>query len=407
MTDDSYEVAQGAVGAGPLAGVRVLDLTSVVMGPYATQILGDLGADVISVEDPKGDTNRIMGSGPEPGLTGVALNLLRNKRNVCLDLKHPAGREAFLRIVATCDVLVTNLRPAPLARLGLGYDTIRRVRPDIVMCQAHGWPSDGPNANAPAYDDVIQGVTGVADTFARQSGRPALAPTLIADKVSGLTIVYAVLAALFHRERTGEGQFVEVPMVDAISSFTLVEHGAAAIPEPSLGPAGYPRILIPERRPYPTADGWITVLPYSTKDYNALFVEGGRHDLVDDPRILTATARMQHASDLYAVVEQILPLRTTEYWVDFCARHDIPAGPLRSLDELVGELPLEEHPHVGSYHHIPSPVRFDRSPTSVRRHAPRLGEHSVEVLREVGYDAAHVAAMIDAGAVRSHGSIRG
>lgn len=406
MTDDSFEVAPSAVGSGPLAGVRVLDLTSVVMGPYATQILGDLGAEVICVEDPKGDTNRIMGPGPEPGLSGVALNLLRNKRNVCLDLKHPTGREAFLRIAATSDVLVTNLRPAPLARLGLGYDAVRSVRPDIIMCQAHGWPSDGPSANAPAYDDVVQAVTGVADTFARQSGRPALAPTLIADKVSGLTIVYAVLAALFHRERTGEGQFVEVPMVDAISSFTLVEHGAAAIPEPPLGPAGYPRILIPERRPYATADGWIAVLPYSTKDYNALFVEGGRTELVDDPRILTATARMQHASELYAVVEQILPTRTTAFWVDFCARNDIPAGPLRTLDDLVAELPLEEHPRVGSYHHIPSPVRFDRTPASVRRHASRLGEHSVEVLREVGYDASDVAAMIDAGAVRSPGFIR-
>lgn len=386
---------------GPLAGIRVLDLTSVVMGPYATQILGDLGAEVISVEDPKGDTNRIMGAGPEPGLTGVALNLLRNKRNVCLDLKHPAGREAFLRIAATCDVLVTNLRPAPLARLGLDYDTIRSVRPDIVMCQAHGWPSDSSSPNAPAYDDVIQAVTGVADTFARQSGRPALAPTLIADKVSGLTIVYAVLAALFHRERTGEGQFVEVPMVEAISSFTLVEHGAAAIPEPPLGPAGYPRILIPERRPYATADGWIAVLPYSTKDYNALFAEGGRGDLVDDRRILTAPARMQHASELYAVIEQILPMRTTEFWVDFCAHHDIPAAPVRTLDEVVADLPLAEHPHVGAYRQIPSPVRFGSSPTSVRRGAPRLGEHSAEVLLEVGYGADEVAALLSSGAARS------
>jgi hypothetical protein len=166
---------------GALAGVRILDLTSVVMGPYATQILGDLGAEVISVEEAGGDTNRIMGPGPEPGLTGVAMNLLRNKRNVCLDLKHPGGRDAFLRIAATCDVYVTNLRPAPLARLGLDYAAISAVRPDIVMVQAHGWPSDGPDANKPAYDDVIQAGSGIAHTFQLQSGTPALAPTLVAS----------------------------------------------------------------------------------------------------------------------------------------------------------------------------------------------------------------------------------
>lgn len=387
--------------AGPLAGIRVLDLTSVVMGPYATQILGDLGAEVICVEDAKGDTNRIMGPGPEPGLSGVALNLLRNKRNVCLDLKAPGGREAFLRIAATCDVVVTNLRPGPLRRLGLTYDDIRAVKSDVVMCQAHGWPSDSEAADAPAYDDVIQAAAGIAHTFELQSGRPALAPTLIADKVSGLTIAQAVLAALFHHQRSGEGQFVEVPMIDAISAFTLVEHGAAAVPEPAAGTAGYPRILIPERRPFATADGWIAILPYSTKDYEALFTEGGRADLVGDPRILTAVARMRHAAALYAVVEEIVATRPTEFWVEFCSRHDIPAGPVRTLDEVVDELPVTEHPHVGRYREIPHPVRYSRTPASIRRPAPRLGEHDVEVLREVGFDDDEIEALRSSGALRA------
>ena len=382
------------VAVGPLAGVRVLDFSSGVMGPYATQILGDLGADVIAIEEASGDTNRVMGPGPGRGMSGISLNLLRNKRNVCLDLKSVAGRDAFLRIAATCDVVVTNLRPAPLARLRLDYAAIREVRADIVMCQAHGWPSDGVDANKPAYDDVIQASAGIADAFERQSGTPALAPTLVADKVAGLTIVYAVLAALFHRERTGEGQFVEVPMIDALTSFTLVEHGCAAVPEPSLGPAGYPRVLAAERRPYATTDGWVAVLPYSASNYNDLFREGGRLDLIDDPRVLSAAARAVNAGDLYALIDPIIATRSSAFWIEYCSRHDIPAGPVRSLDDLVAELPIAQHPTMGAYRQIPPPVRFSATPASVRRHAPMLGEHGREVLREVGLSDVEIDALV-------------
>ena len=382
------------VAVGPLAGVRVLDLSSAVMGPYATQILGDLGAEVIAVEEASGDTNRIMGPGPSRGMSGISLNLLRNKRNVCLNLKSEAGRDAFLRIAATCDVLVTNLRPAPLARLRLDYAAIREVRADIVMCQAHGWPSDGADANKPAYDDVIQASAGIADAFERQSGTFALAPTLVADKVGGLTIVYAVLAAMFHRERTGEGQFVEVPMIDALTSFTLVEHGCAAIPEPPLGPAGYPRVLAAERRPYATTNGWVAVLPYSASNYNDLFREGGRLDLIDDPRVLSAAARVANAADLYALIDPIIATRSSEFWIEYCSRHDIPAGAVRSLDDLVAELPIEQHPTLGAYRQIPPPVRFAATPASVRRHAPMLGEHGREVLLEVGLSDDAIDALV-------------
>lgn len=385
---------------GPLHGIRVLDLSSVIMGPFATQILGDLGADVICVEAAGGDTNRVMGPGPEPGLSGVALNILRNKRNIALDLKHPDGRAAFLRLAATCDAVVTNLRPGPLARLGLGYDAIRAVRPDVVMCQAHGWPSDGPDADRPAYDDVIQAGAGIADAFALQGGVPALAPTLVADKVAGLTIAYAVVAALFHRQRTGEGQFVEVPMIDALTSFTLVEHGCAAVPEPPLGPAGYPRILSPHRRPFASSDGWVAVLPYSAANYHALFDEGGRADLAGDARVATARARIAHADELYAEVAPIIATRSTQFWIDFCADHDIPAGAVRRLDDLVHELPVAVHPHTGPYRQIPPPVRFSASPASVRTHAARIGEHSGEVLREAGWSDAEIDALSASGALR-------
>lgn len=379
--------------SGPLTGVRVLDLTSVVMGPYATQLLGDLGADVISVEDARGDTNRVMGPGPEPGMSGVSMNLLRNKRNVCLDLKQPAGRDALLRIAATCDVFVTNLRPGPLGRLRLTYDDLRAARPDIVMCQACGWPSDGEQRDRPAYDDVIQAACGIAAAFQLQQGAPSVAPTLVADKVGGLTITYAILAALFHRERTGEGQLVEVPMIEALTAFTLVEHGCAAVPEPPLGRAGYPRILVPERRPFATADGWLAILPYSQDNYEQIFRIGGRDDLVGDARIRTARSRMAHAGELYALVEPIVALRTTSWWVAFCEEQDIPAAAVATLDELVAAQPLAVHPTLGRYHQIVSPTRFSVSPTSVRRHAPRLGEHTVEVLREVGLDDTELAAV--------------
>lgn len=364
------------------------------MGPYATQILGDLGADVIAIEAPGGDTNRVMGPGPVADLSGVALNLLRNKRNVVLDVKRAAGREALLRIAATSDVVVTNLRPGPLGRLRLTYADICKVRPDIVMCQAQGWPTDGPAGNRPAYDDVIQAASGVADTFQRRGGTPDFTPTLVADKVAGLTMVSAVLAALVHRQRTGEGQLVEVAMIDALTSFTLVEHGSAAIPDPPLGRPGYGRILAPQRHPFATSDGWMAVLPYSTSNYRDLFHEGGRVELLDDPRIATAASRAAHAPDLYEIVETIVATRTTAFWIEFCERHDIPAGPVRTLDEIVGELPVAHHPTAGRYRVIPSPMRFSRSPTTAgRRPAPRRGEHTAEILEEVGLGPDEIRAL--------------
>ena len=270
---DAAARAAGA-GEGPLAGVRVLDLTSVVMGPMATQILGDLGAEVISVESGRGETNRIMGPGSHPQLSGIALNLLRNKRNVAIDLKAPEGRAAVLRIAATCDVVVTNLRPGPLRRLRLTYDHVRVVRPDVVFCRAQGFPSDSDRAEDPAYDDIVQAAAGMADVVRRATGTPAQVPSLIADKVSALTIVYAVTAALFHRERSGQGQEIEVPMIDAFSAFVLVEHGGGAVPRPPVGPAGYPRVLTPDRRPLRTADGWAALFPYKPAQIEALLAAG-------------------------------------------------------------------------------------------------------------------------------------
>jgi crotonobetainyl-CoA:carnitine CoA-transferase CaiB-like acyl-CoA transferase len=378
-------MAESTAQLGPLSGYRVLDLSSVIMGPYATQILGDLGADVIAVESAAGDTNRIMSTGPVPGLSGIALNILRNKRNVALDLKDPDGREALLRIAATCDVLITNLRPSSLARLRLSYQDVAEVRPDIVYCQAAGFASDTPRADDPAYDDIIQAASGVADLFARVLGHPGLAPTIMADKVCGLTIVYAVLAALLKRRRDGHGEHIEVPMVDTMTSFMLVEHGADAIAAESAGAPGYKRILTPHRRPQRTSDGWIHVLPYTSEHYEAIFEVGGRDDLRGDPRFADLRACIVNSDFLYQAVQSVTPKFTTQQWLAICDRHRIPATRVVTLDELVAGLPIVEHPVAGPHRLIPPPVRFSGSGSPLRRPAPLVGEHTREVLAEVGY----------------------
>ena len=368
------------------------------MGPYATQILGDLGADVITVEPPRGENNRSMGEGPIPQLSGVALNLLRNKRNVSLDFKTPDGHDALLAIAATCDVFVTNLRPATLARAGISYADVSARRPDVVFCQAHGYPSDGPRADEPAYDDVVQTETGIADATSRLTGRPMVSATIMADKVCGLTIVYSVLAALYRRAVTGRGEHIEVPMAETMKAFTLVEHGAAAIPQPALGPAGYPRILNTERGPWETSDGWIMALPYTKEHYNSIFAAGGREDLLGDERYATGRNRIANSPFLYRQVGDMLKDGTTAEWLAFFREHDVPAAEVGRLDDLVEELPLARHPHAGGYRVIPPPVRFAGAPQSVRRPAPLIGEHTEEVLAEAGYDGQAILSLRKSGA---------
>jgi len=386
---------------GALSVVRVLDLTSVVTGRMARRILGDLGADVIAIESATGDTNRAMGPGPHPYLSGISLNLLRNKRNVAIDLKDPRGRDILLRLAATCDVFVTNLRPGPLARLGAAYDDVAAVRPDIVYCQAQGFPSDSERANDPAYDDIIQSASGVADATQRAYGFPALVPSIFADKVAGMTITYAVLAALVHRERTGEGQHIEVPMVDAVKAFMLVEHGAGAIPQPPLDSAGYARILTPQRRPQATADGWINVLPYSKDQYDAVFAAGGRDDLLGDPRYATGRARIANSDYLYEQVRGIIATRTTDEWLQFCKDNHIPATRVITLDEIVAEQPDAEHPIGGAYKQIRPGARLSKTPGDVRRPAPLPGQHNAEVLAELGYSDEEVRELTEARVLRA------
>ncbi len=391
---------------GPLDGIRVLDLTSVVMGPLATQILGDLGADVITIESRDGDINRTMSSGPVRGLSGVSLNLLRNKRNAAIDISQPAGRSALLRVAAGCDVFVTNLRPASLRRAGLEHADIAAVRPDVIYCQATGFASDSYEADKPAFDDIIQAASGVPDLMHLAGLPPALVPMLLADKVCGLVIAYAIIAALYHRERTGQGQRVEVPMIDAMRAFTLVEHGGSAIPRPPRGPAGYPRILTPLRAAAATADGWIALQPHRDEQWTALVLAAGLEELAGDPR-LTTRSLWRNPGFGYATLSRALATKTTAEWLAFCAEQGIPAARARGLDEVIAALPEAEHPEAGTYKVIPPPARFSATPASVRRPAPLPGQHTSEILAEAGLSAAEIDRLTDAGVLRSPGAPRG
>ncbi|WP_236792143.1 CaiB/BaiF CoA-transferase family protein [Amycolatopsis sp. GM8] len=376
-----------AMPTGPLSGVRVLDLTRVVMGPLSTQILADQGADVILVEAQGGDTSRVMGPGPHSELSGISLNLLRNKRSVDLDLKSPQGLDLIHRLVRTCDVVVTTMRPQVLTRLKIDYDTLAELKPDLVYCQAQGFPLASDRATEPAYDDIIQAASGVSDMIERVWGRPALMPTIFADKVCGLVIAQAVTAALVRHARTGEGEHIEVAMQEATSAFMLTEHGSGAISVPpvsydGLPAAGYPRVLSPERRPHKTKDGQIHLFPYLPKHYQAIFTEVGIRD-DNDKRYVDQRAALRNSDSLYRDIRKIAPLRTTDEWLEYCRDIGIPATRVLTLQDLVDELPTATHPVAGTYRVIPAMARFGAGDFAEPRPAPLIGQDTEDVIDEL------------------------
>ena len=395
--------------AGPLSGVRVIDLTAVLLGPYATQSLGDLGADVIKVESPAGDITRYLGPVRHAGMGGIFLGTNRNKRSLVLDLKQPAAQGVLRRLAAGADVLVHSIRPASAARLGIGYDDLRAANPRLVYCVACGFGEGGPYAGKPAYDDLIQGGSGIAALQAAALGEPRYVPTLIADKTVGLMVVNAILAALFARARTGRGQAVEVPMFETMVSYLMIEHLYARQFEPPLGPAGYSRILAPDRRPYPTKDGHLCVLPYSDKNWQDMFRLAGRADLAGDERFTQVADRSRHIAELYAILAHLFRDRTSAEWLAALEAADIPCMPVMGPDELltdrhlaaVGLFETVEHPTEGTIRNVRSPMRFAATPTATRRLAPNLGEHGREILAELGLSAAEIAALERSGATRA------
>lgn len=378
---------------GPLQGVRVVELASVIMAPYAARQLGDLGADVIKVEPPGGDMTRHYPPTRNPGMGALSLNLNRNKRSVTIDLKAEGGRDALLALVATADVFITNIRPQALRRLGLGYQELAAVNSGLVYLNAQGFRSDSELGTRPAYDDIVQAASGLVWLNEQVSGVPYFVPTVIADKICGLVITQAVLAALHHRDRTGQGQHVEVPMADTLLAFNLVEHLAAATPDPPQGPIGYARALSPQRRATRTADGRMCILPYSDRNWRDFFAFVGRPELADDPRFATLPDRARNIDELYALMDEFAVRHSNAEWREFCDATSIPAAPVLSLEEAAnsdyategGLLRTVEHPTEGAYRLIGEPVRYGATPAGLHRHCPRLGEHTDEVLAEIGH----------------------
>ncbi|MGI5144472.1 MULTISPECIES: CaiB/BaiF CoA transferase family protein [unclassified Streptomyces] len=399
----THGCGSGAATSGPLSGIRVVELATVLMAPLACQILGDLGADVIKVEAASGDHSRVMGGGPHPQLSGVALNLHRNKRSIQLDLARSEGMTAFLRLLDTADVFVTNFRPKALRKLGLTYETLSASRPRLVYCEAHGFSLESGEADRPAYDDIIQAATGLPLLTLSATEAVNYLPTTIADKVAGLTITYSVLAALLHRAHTSQGQRVEVPMFESALAFNLAEHLArAAVPG---GESGYVRLLTPYRRPHKTKDGYIALLPYNDKNWHDLYHAVGHAHELDDPWFQN---RLENPGPIYASLGKILRERTTAEWLELAEELGIPAGPVPAMDEIVndpsqhrGVLSEHEHPVVGPYRQIAPPTRFSRTPASIRTHAPLLGQDTVPVLEEIGLTPEEIENLLASGAAIS------
>lgn len=379
-----------AKGTGPLAGVRVVDLTAMVMGPYCTQIMADMGADVIKVEPPDGDVTRQVSVGPAPGMSGVFVNVNRGKRSVVLDLRSDEGKDTLRRLVERADVFIHSMRSKAVARLGFGYEDVAAVNPAIVYTNCYGYSRRGPDGDLTAYDDTIQAECGLPAVQEMLTGEASYVGTILADKVSGLTALYATVMALFHRERTGEGQEVEIGMFETMASFMLVEHANGALFDPPLGPAIYPRTVARDRRPYRTRDGYISALVYNDKQWSA-FVEAVRPAWASDPRFATLEQRARHVDTVYALLGETFGERTTREWLELLRALDIPAAPIRSPADLFDDPHLKA---VGLFETVDTkfgPVRFpgvptwlSRTPGRVAGGAPELGAHTAEVLEELG-----------------------
>lgn len=393
--------------SGPLAGVRIVDLTTVLMGPYATQILGDMGADVIKVEAPGGDSFRYAGPARHKGMGALFLHVNRNKRSLVLDLKSAEGRDALLRLCASADVIAYNVRPQAMERLGLGYDDVRAVKPDIVYAGMFGFGRTGPYAKDPAYDDLIQGLSGFPATIGRSTGNaPAYVPANICDRTVGLYAVGVIAAALFHRARTGAGQVIDIPMFETMAQFMLGDNLYGETFVPAIGGTGYARLMAPERRPFATSDGHLCVLPYTDRQWLAFFaLAGDGATVAADPRFATMAGRTANIGELYGIVARALKTGTTAAWMARLKAADIPVAPMHTIESLLNDEHLAEnnffkqveHPSEGAIRMMDIPSRWSASQPDVRRLAPQLGQHSAEVLGEIGYSGDQVAALLEAG----------
>jgi crotonobetainyl-CoA:carnitine CoA-transferase CaiB-like acyl-CoA transferase len=394
--------------SGPLAGVRILDLTSVVFGPLSTQILGDMGADVIKIEGPEGDTTRYTGPARSADMAALFMGVNRSKRSLVLDLKQPGAKDALWRLIESADVFVHSMRPQKIAALGFPQETVRNQNPRIIYAGLHGYLTGGPYSGQPAYDDVIQGQAGVAVLMAQIAGEPRYAPMILADKTCALAAANAISAALFARERTGRGQFIEIPMFETMVSFVLTEHLCGHTFVPPEAPAGYARVLAPWRRPYKTKDGHICVLAYTDPQWQKFWTAVGRPDLADDARFDTLSSRSRNIAELYRLAGDCLVDRTTDAWLPIFQDLEIPAARISSLEDLwhnphlikIAFFKQVKHPTEGEIVVPDMAVRFSDTPASIERLQPKLGEHGREVLGEAGLSDREIEKLVASGATR-------
>ena len=392
---------------GPLEGVRILELTSVVLGPWACQILGDMGADVIKIEAPRGDSNRSLGATrTTKNMAALYLTCNRNKRSLVLDLKQEVAKKAVLKLAKTADVFIHNNRPQAMTKLGLDYAALKAANPKIIYCGSYGYAKNGPYGERGALDDSIQAVSGIAMLNKMVLGEPRYMPTIVADKTTAMTLVQGVLAALFHRERTGQGQDIEVPMFESMVSFVMAEHMWGNTFDPPMGPPGYVRLMSKERKPYPTKDGYIAILPYLDAHWETFCKLSGRVELIEDPRFKTLANRVANIDLTSQETAKTMITKTTKEWIDIFGKTSVPTIVVNTLEDLitdehllaVGFWQTLNHPTEGKLKLPGFPINFSETPESIRRHQPRLGEHSTEVLKEAGLTQESIDAMVKAGA---------
>jgi len=394
--------------AGPLAGVRILDCTTVVLGPWASQQLGDLGADVIKIEPPEGDTTRQLGPKRNPNMAAFYMACNRSKRGIVLDLKQEAGLKALFKLAETADVLMHNYRPGPAKRLGVEYEKFQKINPKLIYLATYGYRADGPLGPKAAYDDIIQAGSGMAALQTVVAGAPRFLPTIVADKTSSNGVVSALLAALFERERSGKGQSVEVPMFETLVSFVMVEHLYGETFRPAIETAGYKRVLNKERKPYPSKDGYFALLPYTDGHWREFCQLVGREDLLNDQRFTSLASRLANVEAYYATLSELCKTRTNAEWTELLKNSNVPHGPVNTLEDLLEDKHLHatgfwkelEHPSEGKIRAPDIAPRFSRTKPEIRRLQPRLGEHSIEVLEEAGFSKAEIDAMVASGATR-------
>jgi len=387
----------------PLEGLRVLDLTTVIMGPFTTQVLGDFGADIIKIEDPNGDMTRDIGPSRSDKMSSMYLGVNRNKRSIVLNLKEPEAKKALWKLIEGADVLVHNIRPQKIAALGFDPDTVLKKNPEIIYVGLHGYREDGPYGGQPAFDDVIQGQSGIAGTFNARDGEPHIVPTVMADKSVGLLASTGLLAAYIKKLKTGKGSYLEVSMFEGMVGYTLIEHHFGETFIPSMGPIGYPRALSEHRKPYESKDGYISILPYTNQQWVNFFTIIGREDLVEDDRFSSIKARSKDINTLYNLVRKSVTKKTNKEWVEVLKKAEIPFGVVNRLEDLKQDPQLKalgffreyNHPSEGKLEVPDSAFRYNKKSLPVRRHQPKLGEQSEEILREAGFNSDEIYKIIN------------